>query len=89
MFWPTGETEVNMPYIEKTGVKTIHEQLWQWEGVMHDPNIDGFNGWGCKQKIYEVLFAAQEMIEKAPTYAGEDEWLEEQRFDKAIDKLSR
>ena len=89
MFWPTGETEVNMPYIEKTGVKTIKEQLWQWEGVMHDHNIDGFNGWGCKQKIYEVLFAAQEMIEKAPTYAGEDEWLEEQRFDKAIDKLSR
>ena len=89
MFWPTGETEVNMPYIEKTGVKTIREQLWQWEGVMHDPNIDGFNGWGCKQKIYEVLFAAQEMIEKAPNYAGEDEWLEEQKFDKAIDKLSR
>lgn len=89
MFWPTGETEVNMPYIEKTGVKTIREQLWQWEGVMHDPNIDGFNGWGCKQKIYEVLFAAQEMIEKAPTYAGENEWLEEQKFDKAIDKLSR
>ena len=52
-----------MPHIEKTGVKTIKEQLWQWEGVMHDPNIDGFNGWGCKQKIYEVYFYAKEMIE--------------------------
>tara|TARA_A100001388_G_scaffold181667_1_gene136041 strand:- start:400 stop:669 length:270 start_codon:yes stop_codon:yes gene_type:complete len=88
MIWPTGETELNMPYIEKTGVSKIKEQLWQWEGVMHDPNIDGFNGWGCKQKIYEVLFAAQEMIEKAPSYAGEKEWLEEQKFDRAIKKIS-
>jgi len=88
MIWPTGETEVNMPYIEKTGVSTMKEQLWQWEGVMHDPRIDGFNGWACKQKIYEVLFAAQEMIEKAPSYAGEEEWLEEHKFDKAIKKLS-
>ena len=45
-----------MPYIEKTGNKTIEEQLWQWDGVMHDPNIDGFNGWGCKQKLYRVKF---------------------------------
>jgi len=78
-----------MPYIEKTGVKTIREQLWQWDGVMHDANIDGFNGWGCKQKIYEVLFAAQELIDRAPTYAGEDEWLEEKLLEKAERKLQR
>ena len=30
-----------MPYIERTGKKAIKEQLWQWDGVMHDPNIDG------------------------------------------------
>lgn len=76
-----------MPYIEKTGVNRIKEQLWQWEGVMHDPYIDGFNGWGCKQKIYEVYFTAKEMIEKAPTYTGEDEWLEEQKFIKAEKRL--
>ena len=68
-----------MPYIEKTGNKAISEQLWQWEGVMHDPNIDGFNGWGCKQKIYKVLWQAQEAIKNAPSYAGEDEWLLEHK----------
>ena len=68
-----------MPYIEKTGNKAIEEQLWQWEGVMHDPNIDGFNGWGCKKKCYEVLFELEKIIENAPDYAGEDEWLEEKR----------
>lgn len=77
-----------MPYIEKTGNKKIAEQLWQWEGVMHDPNIDGFNGWGCKQKIYEVYFQAKEALEKAPTYSGEDEWLLERRIKLAEKKLS-
>lgn len=72
-----------MPYIEKTGKEKIKEQLWQWDGVMHDPNIDGFNGWGCKQKIYEIYFYAKEMIENAPKYSGEDEWLEEKRLEQA------
>lgn len=78
-----------MPYIEKTGNKAIEEQLWQWEGVMHDPYIDGFNGWGCKKKIYKVLWQAQEAIENAPHYAGEDEWLEEQLLDRAVKKISK
>ena len=76
-----------MPYIEKTGKEKIKEQLWQWEGVMHDPMIDGFNGWGCKQKIYEVLFACQEYIDKAPTYSGEQEWLDEKKFDRAFKRI--
>lgn len=76
-----------MPYIEKTGVSRMKEQLWQWEGVMHDPHIDGFNGWGCKQKIYEVYFQAKEALEKAPKYSGEEEWLEEKKFDRAEKRL--
>ena len=76
-----------MPYIEKTGTKTNKEQLWQWDGVMHDPNIDGFNGLGCKQKIYEIYFYAKECLEKAPKYSGEDEWLEEQQLQQAERRL--
>ena len=70
-------------------MKAIKEQLWQWDGVMHDPNIDGFNGFGCKQKIYEVLFQCQEYIDNAPTYHGEEEWLEDKRLEQAERKLSR
>ena len=78
-----------MPYIEKTGNKAIAEQLWQWEGVMHDPYIDGFNGWGCKKKIYEVYWQAKEALDNAPTYAGEDEWLREQKSKKFYKALKR
>ena len=68
-----------MPYIEKTGVKTVNEQLQQWYHVMVDPRIDGFNGWACKKKCYEVLFELQKIMDNAPTYAGEDEYLEEKK----------
>jgi len=68
-----------MPYIEKTGNKAIREQLWQWEGVMHDNNIDGFNGFGCKKKVYEVLWQCQEIIKKSPVYHEEDEYLHEHK----------
>tara|TARA_B100000212_G_C27305863_1_gene503574 strand:- start:453 stop:695 length:243 start_codon:yes stop_codon:yes gene_type:complete len=77
-----------MPYIEKTGNKKIEEQLWQWEGVMHDPNIDGFNGWGCKQKLYRVKFLVDQILEKAPTYSGEEDWLLERKVEQAQKILS-
>lgn len=64
-----------MPYVEKAGVETIQNQLEQWKGVMHDPYIDGFNGFGCKQKIYKVMWAAQKALQDAPKYAGEEDWL--------------
>ena len=78
-----------MPYIEKTGNKAIQEQLWQWEGVMHDPNIDGFNGWGCKQKIYKVLWQAQEAIKNAPEYVDEQKWLKEHAKARSWRKLQQ
>jgi len=79
-----------MPYIEKTGTKKIKEQLYQWYGVMTDPRIDGFNGWGCKQKIYEIKMECERLLEQqdCPTYAGEPEWLQERKEEKAVRKLS-
>ena len=68
-----------MPSVEKAGVQTIKEQIDQWEGVMHDPNIDGFNGYYCKQKLYSVLWLVQEAIKDAPKYHGEEEFLEQKK----------
>lgn len=79
-----------MPYIERTGKKTIKEQLYQWFGVMTDPRIDGFNGFACKQKIYEVKWECERILEsdRCPTYAGEEEWIQEQIEDKAIKRIT-
>ena len=42
-----------------------------------DPRMDGFVTWGCKQDLYRVKFALEDMLKKCPTYHGEAEWLEE------------
>lgn len=68
-----------MPYIERTGTAKIKEQLQQWYHVMKDPRIDGFNGWACKKKCFEVLFELEKVIANSPHYHGEEEWLEEQK----------
>lgn len=43
-----------------------------------DPRMDGFTTWARKQNLYELKFYIEEQLKKCPTYAGEDEWLEEQ-----------
>ena len=77
-----------MPYVQKLGESEIEEQFYQWADVMHDPNIDGYNGWGCKQKLYKFKFMLDQMIESAPRYHGEDEWLLDRRIKLAEKKLS-
>jgi hypothetical protein len=42
-----------------------------------DPRMDGFTTWGCKQDLYRVKFALDEMLQQCPTYAPEAEFLEE------------
>ena len=78
-----------MPYIQKTNPETIKEQLYQWYGVMTDPRIDGFNGWACKQKIYEIKMECDRLLARddCPPYVDEDKWLEEQREDRAVARL--
>lgn len=79
-----------MPYIQKTNPETIKEQLYQWYGVMTDPRIDGFNGFACKQKIYEIKMECERLLEQngCPTYSGEEEWLQEKREERAVARLS-
>lgn len=77
-----------MPYVQKLSEDAIEEQFHQWDGVMHDPYIDGFNGWACKQKLYKFKFMLDDMIAKAPGYAGEVEWLLDRKIDIAEKKLA-
>jgi hypothetical protein len=62
-----------MPYIESVGIRGIEEQILQWESVMHDHNIDGFNGLGAKTKLLAVKRAVDKALVDAPTYYGEDD----------------
>ena len=62
-----------MPYIDWTPVEKVKEAIDLSKGVMHDPNIDGYHGLACKQKIQELRDYAIKALEDAPEYYGEDE----------------
>ena len=47
----------------------------QWAG--NDPRMDGFVTWGCKQDLYRVKWAIEEMLSNMSKYAGEEEFLAE------------
>jgi len=42
----------------------------------------GWNNWPCKQDLYRVKFAVDEMLTNTPGFAGEPEWLAEQEKQK-------
>ena len=37
----------------------------------------GFVNWPCKQDLYRVKFAVDEMLKNTSSFAGESEWLDE------------
>jgi hypothetical protein len=53
------------------------------------PYSDGFTGWGHKQRLLKLKWYLDAQLERCPTYAGEEEWIEEQRTEQAIEKLAK
>jgi hypothetical protein len=54
----------------------------------NDPNMTGWVNWPCKQDLYRVKFAVDEMLRNTGTFAGEAEWLEEQEKQKVWKALN-
>ena len=48
----------------------------------NDPYVTGWNNWPCKQDLYRVKFAVDEMLAKTSRFSGEAEWLLEQEKEK-------
>lgn len=49
---------------------------------------DGFVTWGYKQQLWQLKFYLDEQLKRCPTYAGEEEWIAEQRTEQAMEKLA-
>jgi len=55
----------------------------------NDPYMTGWNNWPCKQDLYRVKFAVDEMLQKTATFAPEAEWLEQQNKQKMWKELQQ
>lgn len=60
-------------------IKEIQNQIFRILWAANDPRQDGFTTWRCKQDLYQVKFMVDQALAKCSTYAGETEWLEQQR----------
>ncbi len=54
----------------------------------NDPHVTGWVNWPCKQDLYRVKFAVDEMLAKTSRFSGEDEWLLEQEKNKMWKRLT-
>jgi hypothetical protein len=54
-----------------------------------DPYVTGWNNWPCKQDLYRVKFAVDEMLKNTSKFTGEDEWLLEQEKEQVWKILNR
>jgi hypothetical protein len=48
----------------------------------NDPWETGWNNWPCKQDLYRVKIAVDEMLKNTSGFAGEQEWLEQLKKEK-------
>ena len=55
----------------------------------NDQNLTGFVNWPCKQDLYCVKFAVDEMLRNTSTFVGEEEWLKEQEKEKMWKALKK
>jgi hypothetical protein len=75
--------------IKHWNVENIVTQLHSCGYAITDPIMDVFVTWGCKQDLYNIKFILDEIIENAPTYVGEQEWLNERAKEKIWKIISR
>ena len=66
----------------------IISQCQQMYHGANDPYMTGFVNWPCKQDLYRVKFAVDDMLSKTPKFIGEAEWLLEQEKDKMWKRLT-
>ena len=63
-------------------VNHIISELEKCYWATTDLKMDGFSTWRCKQDLYRVQFALEDMLKKCPTYAPEEQWLAEQQLER-------
>ena len=68
--------------------KVIAECQKMYHGA-NDPYVTGWNNWPCKQDLYRVKFAVDEMLANSSTFADEEAWLREQEQERLLKILKK
>ena len=56
---------------------------------MSSPYNDGYVSWGIKQDLYILKFFLDKVVADAPTFVGEDEWLQDREQEVIMEILKK
>ena len=71
-----------MSFIKRWNSEQIIRDLSACHAQVVNSYNDGFTAWACKQDLYRVKFELDQMLKDSPSFAGEQEWLEEQQLER-------
>jgi hypothetical protein len=78
-----------MGFKKSWDVGNITSQIHTLSRECSSSNNDGFTAWGCKQDLYQIKEVIDAAIRNSPTFAGEQEWLQEREKKRIIKILKQ
>ena len=75
--------------IKNWNADQVISQCQQMYHGANDPHMTGFVNWPCKQDLYRVKFAVDEMLKNTSGFAGEEEWLDKLEKEKVWKALKK
>jgi len=78
-----------MGFKKNWGVDDIISQIYSISIECSSSYNDGYIAFGCKQDLYQIKEVIDTAIRNSPTFAGEQEWLQEQEKKRIIKILKQ
>lgn len=75
-----------MSFIKRWNADRILQDLRSCHAQVTSVYNDGFTSWACKQDLYRVKFELDKMLKDSPTFADEQEWVEQQQIWKVLNE---
>lgn len=77
-----------MSFIKRWDADDVLAQLRHCSAQLYSNYNDGYTQWYCKQDLIRIKYALDEILESAPRFSGEDEFIEELEQQKTWKKLN-
>jgi hypothetical protein len=70
-------------------LKKVKKQVDKIVFAATDPKMDGFNTWGCKKDLYEILWYVEDSLGKCSSYEDEHEFIKRREQKKLLKILGK
>ena len=75
--------------IKDWDIKKICQEITKIRFAATDGHMDGFNTWGCKKDLYQLLWYIEDELDKCSTYADEKEYVKKREQNKLLKVLGK